>query len=285
MNLFNLSLKSKIKNLFEMVYDLPFFQKPFPSYPFGKVLRATKKTYLKLHKSTLAKNDINVRAFERNYGYQLNLDWWADLALHTQVVIKPEELNFFHGRLLYSVLCKYVQNIKEKDNSITSLTILETGTARGFSAVCMAKALSDMNFPGFITTIDCIPHNKKIYWNCIDDNYGPRTRSKLLEKWVNELSKIIFIQGWTKKMLPKIGLNRIHFAFLDAQHTEEDVLREFKFVSDRQQAGDILVFDDVTHLLFPGVCKAVDLIAKRYPYKVEKVNFSEKRGYAIATRI
>ena len=72
-----------------------------------------------------------------------------------------ESLNFFHGRLLYSVLSKYLKDLTE----IGSISIFETGTARGFSSICMAKALIDMNSPGFITTIDSIPHENKIYWN------------------------------------------------------------------------------------------------------------------------
>ena len=36
----------------------------------------------------------------------------------------------------------------EKENN--SLTILETGTARGFSAICMSKALIDQKKSGFV---------------------------------------------------------------------------------------------------------------------------------------
>ena len=49
--------------------------------------------------------------------------------------------------------------------------ILETGTARD-SSICMAKALNDRNYQGLISTIDSIPHEKKIFWNCIDDHIG-----------------------------------------------------------------------------------------------------------------
>ena len=51
-----------------------------------------------------------------------------------------------------------------------------------------------------------------------------------------------------------------------------------------QIIGDIIVFDDVTQYLFPGVCDAVEIIEKNYPYQIEKINFSESRGYAIAKR-
>ena len=103
-------------------------------------------------------------------------------------------------------------------------------------------------------------------------------------KWEKEL-KIIFIQGWTNETLASLGISRINFAFLDAQHTKEDVLKEFKFVSKRQLNGDIVVFDDVTYDSFPGVCEAIDFIQKNYDYKIEKIKFTEKRGYAIATKL
>ena len=55
----------------------------------------------------------------------------------------------------------------ENNNSIN---IIETGTVRGFSALCMAKALSDAKFEGSIFTIDVLPHDKKMFWNCAADH-------------------------------------------------------------------------------------------------------------------
>ena len=69
-------------------------------------------------------------------------------------------------------------------------------------------------------------------------------------KWEKELSNIIFIQGWTTETLKKLGLNRIHFAFLDAQHTKNAVIKEFEFINKRQIKGDIIFFDDVTPNVF-----------------------------------
>ena len=274
-----------LRSIIEIIYKLPTLKKPLPNNPFGKSIIASKYKYLNLHKLALRQNDQKVIKFEKNCGYSINRTWFNNLALHTQVVIKKEEINFFHGRLLYSLLSKYINEKKLKEKDLEPLLIFETGTARGFSSICMAKALNDNNFPGCITTLDCIPHQKKIYWNCIDDHDGPKSREELLMKWENELKKIIFIQGWTDEILASLGMLRINFAFLDAQHTKEDVLKEFKFVSKRQLNGDIVVFDDVTFDAFPGVCEAIDFIQKNYDYKIEKIKFTEKRGYAIATKL
>ena len=44
----------------------------------------------------------------------------------------------------------------------------------------MAKALLDRKKDGKIFTIDILPHNKKIIWNCIEDFNGKSTRIELL---------------------------------------------------------------------------------------------------------
>ena len=276
----NKYLKKSIQNL----YKFPLFKKPLPKYPFGKSIQAEKEEYLQLYNKTIKNDDKNVVSFEKKCGFSINKVWLNDLALHTQIVIKKGDLNFFHGRLLYSLLSKYINENKKDSEFAKPIMILETGTARGFSSICMAKALNDRNCQGVISTIDSIAHEKEMYWNCIDDHDGPKSRSELLKKWDMELQKIIFIQGWTDDVLSRLGIARINFAFLDAQHTKEDVLREFEFVSNRQIAGDIIVFDDVTKDYFPGVCEAVEFIEKNYSYTIEKINFTSKRGYAIATK-
>tara|TARA_B100000579_G_C22824942_1_gene852571 strand:- start:411 stop:1262 length:852 start_codon:yes stop_codon:yes gene_type:complete len=278
-----LKLKRKIKKGAELAYKIPFFKKPLPRNPFGNKPWANEETYLRLHRDVIKLEDSSVRKFEKELGYSISTEWINDLALHTQVVIKDEPLNFFHGRVLYSVLSDYINQFKKE--SLTPLIILETGTARGFSSLCMSRAIIDANYPGIITTIDCIPHNERIFWNCIDDKDGKKTRYELLSKWEEELSRIIFVQGWTKYNLNSLGLNRINFAFLDAQHTKEDVLSEFEYINNRQTKGDLIVFDDVTPNVFDGVCQAVAHIENNYPYIVKNINFKEDRGYAIAKRI
>tara|TARA_B100000989_G_scaffold298502_1_gene288143 strand:- start:4809 stop:5696 length:888 start_codon:yes stop_codon:yes gene_type:complete len=278
-NLFNRSYL----NLKEIFFSLPLLEKPFPCKPFGDKPNTTRENYLILHKNAISKKYKKVDLFEKELNHCIDKKWFNDLCLYTQTCIKNSPLNFSHGRILYTLICKYIEdNIKPESKKIT---ILETGTARGFSSLCFSKAINDKNIQGKVITIDCIPHNKKIFWNCISDFEGEKTREELLSKWEEELNNIIFIQGWTIDTLNKIGLNRIHFAFLDAQHTKKSVLEEFKFIYKRQISGDIIFFDDVTPNMFPGVCEAVDYIKINYPYKIKSLNFDRSRGYAIATRI
>ena len=259
---------------------IPFLQKPLPKFPFGKYPIAYKHEYLNLFHRALDLDDSLVCKFEDSLGFSIDKEWWSELALRTQVVIKKSDLNFFHGRMLYSVLSKYIL-----ENNSETVSILETGTARGFSSICMARALIDNNCNGFITTIDCVPHNQQIYWNCISDCDGPSSRANLLKTWKDELNRIIFIQGWSGPTLEKLGLTRINFAFLDAQHTLENVLMEFNYTSERQKKGDIIVIDDVTPNKFQGVCDAINSIKLKNTYSIKELMFSEGRGYAIATKL
>ena len=58
----------------------------------------------------------------------------------------------------------------------------------------------------------------------------------------------------------------------------------FEFVSLRQKKGDLVIFDDVTELFFPGVVRAVKEIENSKNYKVEYIKTSDHRGYAVAIR-
>ena len=172
-----------------------------------------------------------------------------------------------------------------KNNNILNINIVEIGTARGFSAVCMAKGLEDSNIKGKIITIDPLPHNYKIYWNCIDDWDGKKTRKKILFDYKNLIEKyIIFIEGKSQDELSKIYFKRIHFAFIDGEHDYENVVREFQLVSARQLLGDIIIIDDYTIELFPEVVKAVDYLCEKYNYIKRVILLSNERGYVIAIK-
>ena len=219
--------------------------------------------------------------FERSSGYSVKKSWLDDLALHTQIVRKKSVLNYQHGRILYATLRQRISNLSD---SSACLTVFETGTARGYSAVCMSRALIDANQSGRIITVDILPHETPIYWNCIDDLDGKKSRRMLLNPWETELQNIYFFQEETSEVIKRLSLSRIHFSFLDASHTYEDVMEEFLFVSTCQRTGDMIVFDDVTQLVFPGVVEAVKNIEKNYPYNVHHIKVDEERSYAVATR-
>lgn len=247
--------------------------------PFGTTPRASREEYQRLFEETRSKEYPQVLQIEAETGFAVDRDWLDELALHTQITRKVSELGYPHGRLLYSLLRRYIVESGE-----TFISIMETGTARGFSALCMAKALADAGVEGRIVTIDVLPHNKKQIWNCIDDHDGRKSRAELLAPWSDLLKKVLFLQGDTQYLLPRVGLERVNFAFLDAAHLRSSVLHEVGAVAGRQHAGDMIFFDDVTPAAFPGVVQAVDEIEAEGEYGMRRLAVSDQRAYAWATK-
>ena len=245
--------------------------------PLGSAPHADAATYRALFERARALSYPDIDQLEASLGYAVDKAWLDELALHTQVVVKQSELNYQHGRVLYAVLREC---LARRDGE--SVHVLETGTARGFSSICMARAIRDADHTGVILTLDVLPHCKPIYWNCIDDCEGRKTREALLSPWRELLESVVFLQGDTRELLGRLAVARVDFAFLDAQHSYEAVMEEAAFVMARQRPGDVIVFDDVTEALFPGVVAAVEAIETRYHYAVQRLAVTEQRGYAIA---
>lgn len=272
------NLKKKIVNLIDWLY-----LKSYDFYIFGKKKIDNGKSYHELFLEIRDEKYSEIENLEKKMSHFLEKKWLDDLALKTQIVKKKSKLNYSHGRALYSILCNYLQNlIASKKNE--NVTILETGTARGFSAICMSKALNDKKIAGKIITIDVIGHYKKMFWNCIEDETGRKNRSELIAKWQKELDNIIFLQGRSSVVLKSIGLNRINFAFLDGQHDKESIRKEFKFVSDKQKKGDIIFFDDVNKDNFSELYDFVIEIENSKKYLVNYIQVNQNRSYAIATK-
>jgi len=254
---------------------------PFHNYPFGTEPRAEKDTYLSVWEEAKKKEYPIIDGFEEASGFSIEEEWLHELALHTQVVVKESEICYQHGRLLYAKLSEYCDKRNPR-----SLNILETGTARGFSTLCMAKALEDRRSEGKIVTVDPLPHNIPMFWNCIDDTEGEKSRDQLLSEYSELISKYIwFLEGKSEDILSRLELSRIHFAFLDGGHEYEDVKFEIDHVVPRQKKGDIIFFDDYQESYFPGIVKAVEELEKDGSYRMNTIAVSEQRGYAIAEKL
>ena len=215
-----------------------------------------------------------------------------ELALQTQICIKGSKMLYLHGFVLYTLLTKYIND----HPNIDFINIIETGTARGFSALCMAKALHDCNRKGKIYTIDIIPNNLVTYWNCINDFNGPMTRPNLLSKWKDLCDNYIeFLSGDSKIILEKLSteIDRVHFSFLDAHHDYEYLNYELEFVSKKIEQGDIIICDDYTFYnngssQYPGIIKAIDEYISKYKseYKIYYgSDGTKKRGYVSLKKV
>ncbi len=172
-----------------------------------------------------------------------------------------------------------------RGHSREQLTIVDTGTARGFSALCLARALDDAGASGKILSFDVLPHDVEMLWNCVADADGPRTRAELLRDYAALIERyVIFLRGDTRRVMAGISFPRVHFAFLDSVHTFDHVMAEFSAIRDRQVAGDVLFFDDYTADVYPGVVKAADEICRRHGYDPTVVTANARRRYMIAVK-
>jgi len=278
-NRFRNSIVRSLRSNIEHIANKQWYNSPFGEKPL-----APKSEYLNLAAKASSKSYPEIDSFEDELGFSIDKDWLDELALHTQVVVKSSELCYQHGRILYTTLSKYINEYLVQDAG-DRLTIWETGTARGFSALCMAKALADQGRAGVILTFDVLPHRTRMYWNCIDDHYGEKSRSELLKPWKDLVQNyIIFHQGDTRLEMPKVQAERINFAFLDGAHTYDDVLFEFAQIRDRQKSGDMIVYDDYTPKQFPGIVKAVDQICEEYKYHRTALKAHGERGYMVTEK-
>ena len=241
---------------------------------------APKDEYIAIWNNAKSKKYRAVDSYLSNYNVKTPSSWIHELALKTQVSIKESKINYQHGFILYKALTNYIVSTK-----IESINIVEIGTGKGFSALCMAKVLDDMGIFGIINTIDILPHKKSIYWNSIKDHEGKHTRRELLNTYSPLINKYIqFIQGKSDTELPKLNISRIHFAFIDGEHFYENVMLDGESIAKSQKTGDLLVFDDYNTSFFPGVVKAADEICLKNNYSKKIINSNEQRGYLIAQK-
>jgi len=253
-------------------------------YPFGRSPVASGEVYEEKYVAARSEEYPEIDKYEKQAGFAVSMEWLDELALHTQVVVKPSAVCYAHGRVLYTALSKYLSE-NSSNETRERINVWETGTARGFSAVCMAKALKEQSRDGLIMTFDVLPHHEKMYWNCIDDAAGPQSRASLLRPWKELVDRyVVFHQGDTRVEFQKVSVDRIHFAFLDGAHTYEDVMFEFQQVTRYQQSGDMIVYDDYTPAQFPGLVKAVDEICGKYGYDCSVLSAHQNRGYVIARK-
>lgn len=163
-------------------------------------------------------------------------------------------INFERGMLLYALISKFRPK-----------TVLEIGTAEGYSTLCMAWAMSDNKINGKIFTVDPKSHNQIIERKIkIDKNDEPTTmslsREELWEKFALKewIDKIEVISGYSGEILKTKHFPKIEFCYIDGSHVYETVKQDFfvtlKLVSDKF----LILFDDYVPNDKSGVTKLID---------------------------
>jgi hypothetical protein len=219
---------------------------------------------------------------EQRYGYAIDRALLEAVARVLACPVKKHAANWQHGRVLYAVARKRIAEIwaasAGRPDPERAIRLLDIGTAKGFSAFCLHRALLDAGAEGTVTSVDVIDPLSTDPRNSVFDCEGPHALRDLHAAWP-EMAAITFVQSTGLEWLQR-HRDRIHIAFIDGKHEGTVVFHEAKSLARDQQPDDITIFDDV-HL--PSVAQAVNILGQNY-YRLDWVTLLPERQYAIGVR-
>ena len=149
-----------------------------------------------------------------------------------------------HGLLLY----KLARRLESGRQPVT----LDIGTARGFSAIVMARALVDANLSGgSVYSIDVVDHNSQLVWHgAKNETQDPLagisiSRSEVWSRWfADEAALVTPIHGQSHEVLDNWSSGAIHIAFIDGEHTYDAVKRDLILLDRLMTPAGVIVLDD-----------------------------------------
>lgn len=211
---------------------------------------------------------------EQRLGYALDR---VRLERAARVLACPVKRNppcWQHGRVLYALTRARLASWAAIDGP---LTLLDIGTAKGFSALCLQWALDDARVDGVVWSIDVIDPHGRVSRNTVAEVDGLRTLEEILAPWP-EAARIRFVRGTGEEWL-RTTRGRLAVAFVDGKHTRQAVETEAALLEQRQDPGDVALFDDVQ---IPPVAEAVRIVADTYALK--ELRPLAHRAYMIGVR-
>jgi prepilin-type processing-associated H-X9-DG protein len=230
----------------------------------------TRESYESAFTEESARTYPSVDALEQKVGYALAKDRYLPAAQVLACPVKLNPPNWQHGRVLYAMYRSYLAPASGP------VTLLDIGTAKGYSALCALWALQDAGVDGRVISLDVIEPESTDRRNTVAECDGPKTLREVLNPWPESLA-ITFLKSDGRKWLSGHP-GRVHCAFVDGKHSYEAVSWEGALLAERQQSGDLVIFDDVQ---IQPVAKA---ISELRGYSVAYLDVNPKRRYAIARR-
>ena len=150
-----------------------------------------------------------------------------------------------HGLLLYKLLSKRFASAHQ------SVVLLDVGTARGFSAIAMAKAMMDANLRGELYTIDIIGQDESRDWHVAKQQHDEPlagvqiARSNIWRQSYEEEAKVISpITGKSSEVLESWNYGDIDFAFIDGDHRYHAVKADLELLDALMADGGQIILDD-----------------------------------------
>ena len=147
------------------------------------------------------------------------------------------------GLLLY-------KRVRQRQDGTHPLVILDVGTARGFSAITMARALHETDV-GSVYTIDVIDHYDARSWQ-VKQQQSPEplagmtlSRSEIWRRWYPREAELVTpIKGQSWAVLGDWVYGPIDVAFIDGDHSRTAVSKELALLSQFMAPGGVIVLDD-----------------------------------------
>jgi predicted O-methyltransferase YrrM len=239
---------------------------------------ATAEDYARVFEAERQREYPLIDAFERRMGYAIDRVKLEEAARVLACPVKRNPPCWQHGRVLFAVAKKYFRHRSTLGR--TSMvepdmdSVLDIGTAKGFSALCLLWASA---LDAKVTSLDVIDPHAPVIRNTVAEIHRPITLHETLEPWP-EAKHITFVQSTGIDWL-KSHHDRLHVVFVDGKHTADVVAKEAALILARQVPGDLCIFDDV-HL--PEIRAVVR--AQSHAYTVEYLDILPNRGYAVGVR-
>jgi predicted O-methyltransferase YrrM len=215
-------------------------------------------------------------ALEERYGYKIERDLLERMARVLACPLKHNPPNWQHGRLIYAL-----GRHRLAQGAVTFM--LDIGTAKGFSACCMAWALHDAargELRTLIYSVDIIDPTSNQPRNSVFDGQAENGVSSYTKPFLPPPDHYCAV--WAMPGRNELD-EQIGFAFIDGAHSYSGVKADIELVVPRQKPGDIILLDDAS---LPGVRAAIaDTLKPRSDYDMEHIDLTAKRSYCIATRV
>lgn len=118
-----------------------------------------------------------VDALELRHGYGLVRDRLDAAARVLACPVKTNPPNWQHGRVIYAVTRAYLEGATH------DVTLVDVGTAKGFSALCLLWAMQDAGCRGRVISVDVIDPMARVRRNTVAEVDGYRTLAETLAPW------------------------------------------------------------------------------------------------------
>jgi hypothetical protein len=211
---------------------------------------------------------------------------FLEMARKLACPLKVHAPNWQHGRLLYA-LGRKLSADRPPGAYSPHFTFLDIGTAKGFSALCMAWGLSDGGARGVVHSLDVVDPGARVERNTIAELDGLKTVGELVEQFTPAGSNVVlrFHQKPGMHFNQVVPDDRIALAFVDGKHKATDVAAEAAEIGSRQAAGDYILFDDWQ---IPGVREGVGRFMATeagQAYRYTEIQVNAERAWRLAERV